>query len=135
MSTNLDIDSQNIQFEKTHRIPARTGKRSIIVQFTHLYQRDAVIRKFRQKRKQGTLAVRVNEDFPERISKAHTGPYPLMKESIDQGKTAFFKYDQLVVDRQHFAYDTAQKKNLFLLIDRIIGGQSHTIKLFLIFVH
>lgn len=55
------------------------------------------------------MGIRVGEDWPTRISKAQTGLYQLMKEFLEQGKSAFFKSDILVVDSVRYMYDEDQK--------------------------
>ena len=106
----LEIDPTDIPIERAHIIPTRFGNRPIIMQFTHYKHRELILKAFRQKRKMTQLQVRIGEDFPERVSKARTGLYQLMKNSIEQGKTAFFKSDKLVVDGDYFMFDFEQKK-------------------------
>jgi len=65
---------------------------------------------YREKRKHANLEVKVGEDLPQRISRARSGLYPLLKESLDAGKVAFFRHDKLVVGDQVFIYDIDQKK-------------------------
>ena len=72
------------------------------------------------------LQVRIVEDFPERVSKARTGLYQLMKDSIEQGKTAFFKSDKLVVDGDYFMFDFEQKKPI--QVSKQDAGQRPTCK-------
>ena len=81
----LGIDTVDVTTERDHRLPSRTGNRPIIVQFTHIRHRNMILSAFHQKRKQTVFSTRVIEDFPERMSKARTGMYQLMKESIYQG--------------------------------------------------
>jgi len=106
----LGIDTADVTTERDHRLPSRTGNRPTIVQFTHIRHRNMILSAFHQKRKQTVFSTRVIEDFPERMSKARTGMYQLMKESIYQGKRPYFNHDQLVVDGETYTYDTVQKK-------------------------
>ena len=110
VKTTLEIDTTDIPIERAHRIPTRFGNIPIIMQFTHYKHRELILKAFRQKRKMTQLQVRIGEDFPERVSKARTGLYQLMKDSVEQGKTAFFKSDKLVVDGDYFMFDFEQKK-------------------------
>ena len=58
------------------------------MQFTHYKHREHILKTFRQKRKMTQLQVRIGEDLPESVSKARTGLYQLMNDSIEQGNTA-----------------------------------------------
>ena len=56
------------------------------MQFTHYKHRELLLKAFRQKRKMTQLQVGICEDWRERVAKARTGLYQLMKDSIEQGK-------------------------------------------------
>ena len=105
----LGIDTMEITTERAHRLPSWTENPPIIVQFTHIRHRNIILSAFRQKRKQIVFSTRVSEDFSDRGSKARTGLYPRIKESIDQCKRTYFNHDQLVVDCETYKYDTVQK--------------------------
>ena len=96
--------------ERANRIPSRTTPRPIFVEFGSVKARDKVLQAFKVKRKNGeNLQVRVSEDLPERISRARTGFYRLLKEKIDNNKRAFFKYNYLIVEGKKYVFDLSAK--------------------------
>ena len=53
--------------------------------------------------------VRVTEDFVERVTRERTALFPFMKDCWKDGKEAFLRYDQLVVDGVPHIYDSETK--------------------------
>ena len=104
---DLEISDDDYSIDNSFRIPSRSSPKPILVQFSNVKQRDTILSSFRSLRKRiPVLQVRVGEDLPERIAKARTGLYPFLRESIDQGKRAFFKQDILVVNGEKYMYDS-----------------------------
>ena len=53
--------------------------------------------------------VRIVEDFPPHVTKQRTALYPLLKKSICENKSAFNRYDKLVVDGVTYSHDFEAK--------------------------
>ena len=54
--------------------------------------------------------VRVTEDYVERVTRDRTALYPFMKDCWRDGKYAFLRYDQLVVEGVPHVYDYQLKQ-------------------------
>ena len=50
--------------------------------------------------------MRVSEDYPMRVTRAHTNLYPFMKSAQEQDKEAYLRYDKLVVEVQAYVLDS-----------------------------
>lgn len=71
--------------------------------------KDAIMSKFREKRKAGVdLPFRVSNDLPERIAKARGDLYPFFKECLDHGLNVYFKHGFLMVDGNNYVFDKGQ---------------------------
>jgi len=81
-----------------------------LVKFARQSDRDKVLNAYKQKRKNEPVRGRIVEDLPERVVKSRTGLYPFLKQCYDEGKSAFFKYDKLIVDGESYIYDPVGKK-------------------------
>ena len=53
--------------------------------------------------------VRVTEDLVERVTQDRKALYPFMKDCWKEGKEAFLRYDQLVVDGVPHVYEEEKK--------------------------
>ena len=125
LSNELDMNETDIKIERAHRLPSKSKPRPIIVKFSYFKDKDAVLRKYRAKRKereeagdgqnaQGdgdtegdnvTRPVRVSEDFPKRVTKARTNLFPFLQKCHENEQEAYLRYDTLVVDGQPYVYD------------------------------
>jgi len=109
--TEMNIDDTSIQIDRAHRLPGNSAPRPIIVKFPLYKDKDKILKQFRENRKNEVQYineyknVRVVEDFPERVTKQRTLLYPLLQKSIEEDKTAFFKFDRLVVDGVIYTWD------------------------------
>ena len=129
LSTELNMDEARIKIERAHRLPGKSKPRPIIVKFSHFKDKDAVLRKYRVKRReqqeandgqnaQGgdtegggeteTNPVRISEDFPKRVTKARTNLFPFLKKCHENEQDAYLRFDTLVVDGQPYVYDEAR---------------------------
>ena len=65
----------------------------------------------------GMENVRVSEDFVARVTRDRSKMYPYLQDCLKEGKDAFLRYDQLVVDGVAFVYDY-DKNNLLPIANR-----------------
>ena len=134
----LEIDQRQIRIERAHRLGSKTTPKPIIVKFSFFKDKDEILKTYRQKQKekrenqssqsnendtrdrgdQNNITakpnsymkdVRVTEDFVERVTRDRTALYPFMKDCWKEGKQAFLRYDQLVVDGVPHVYDDETK--------------------------
>ena len=110
VSETLGVETADIEFESVQRLHSMAATRQILARLLRYKHREQIMKAYREKRKHANLEVRVGEDLPQRISRARIGLYPLLKESVDAGKVAFFRDYKLVVGDQVFIYDVDQKK-------------------------
>ena len=107
----MGIDQSSVSIERAHRIPSSAAVRPIIVKFSFFRDRERVLKAYRQCRRDPTFSensnLRIVEDFPERVTKLRTALYLLLMKSINENKTAFFRYDKLVVDKVTYTFDFA----------------------------
>lgn len=109
ITQDLGLEASSVNIDRAFRLPSKTKPHPILAQFNSVKQRDNVISAFRSKRKSGVLTARVGEDLPERVSRCRAGLYPLLRESLEQKKTAYFKYDTLLVNGEKYIYDDNKK--------------------------
>jgi hypothetical protein len=98
---SLGVDDSDIKFDDLYR---KSGSRMVFARFAHYADRKAILTAFRSKRKSTDLPFRISEDLPHRISLARSELYPFFKECLDSGKSAYFKYDKLIVDNEIYTY-------------------------------
>ena len=61
LTTQLDINESNIQIERTHRLPSRSNPRPVIVKFSHLKDKERVLKAYRDKRKNQQIVPNAGE--------------------------------------------------------------------------
>ena len=126
LTDELNVEEHDVKIERAHRLPSKFSPRPIIVKFSYFKDKDAILRAYRNKRKdtqtdasndqnehgdntngerETTRLVRVSKDFPLRVTKAHTQLYPFLKSCLGNDMAAYLRYDTLVVDGQHYVYD------------------------------
>lgn len=123
IKTELNIDESNVKIERAHRLPSKTSPRPIIAKFSFYKDKETILKAYRQKRRDERnvetapdvdgeeavslqqRAVRVSEDFPERVTKARTKLFPFLKSCLENEKNAYLRFDSLVVDGQPYVYD------------------------------
>ena len=116
--SDIGINETDIQIDRAHRLNSFSANRDrpIIVKFPFFKDRDKILRRFRELRKQDDFngqtygGIRVVEDFPERIRRQRTLLYPFLKQSLESNKSAYFSLDKLVIDGTVYVYDHVQKK-------------------------
>ena len=102
----LNIDESRIQTERVHRLKTRSSPAPIIAKFSFFKDRDAVLKAYRQKRKderesaptegdrrvdtdQLDETVSVGEDFPARVRNERKKLMPFLKKCLSQEKNAY----------------------------------------------
>ena len=126
----MEINERQIRIERAHRLGSKTTLKPIIVKFSFFKDKDEVLKVYRQKQKEkrenqsaqgsGDIGqnndditqensymedMRVTEDYVERVTRDRTALYPFMKDCWRDGKDAFLRYDQLVVEGVPHVYD------------------------------
>jgi len=114
VSQNLGLHEDDYEIERATRLKSQMKPSPILVQFTNIKHRNRVIDTFRSKRKTNQLPIRVGEDLPERISKARTGLYPLLAESLNQKKHAYFNHEYLYVDGKKYEFDESTQSPVLI---------------------
>jgi len=109
LTNNFGIDGNSLELNAAYKLPGR-GDRAVLVKFARQSDRDKVLNAYKLKRKNEPVRGRIVEDLPERVVKSRTGLYPFLKQCYDEGKSAFFKYDKLIVDGESYIYDPVGKK-------------------------
>lgn len=96
--------------ERVYRLSSHNSPNPVFIELSSAKTRDKILKIFKDKRKSGAnLSIRVGEDLPQRIAQARSGLYHLMKESIDNQKQAYFKYDYLIVEGKKYVFDPLLK--------------------------
>lgn len=104
-------EAENIKVERAHRtgknLPLHHSRapggstnhsaRSIIVKFNSYKDRDAILRRCKERQPTGLY---VNEDFSKRVSDIRRHHQTALKQYRDQGKVAFLSFDKLIVRDQ-----------------------------------
>lgn len=65
-------------------------------------------------------AVRVGEDFPDRVRNVRKKLLPFLRKCLSEKKNAFMKYDKLVIDNGTYVYESEKKGPCFC--DKIGGS-------------
>ena len=127
----LGIDDRDISTERVHRLKSRSKPSPIIAKFSFYKDRDNVLKKYRDLRKERETAAasngegqndnvsaegdttnvkRVGEDFPKRVRDVRRKLIPFMKAAHADNKDAYLKYDKLCVEGKFYIYseDTEQ---------------------------
>ena len=126
LTDELNVEEQNDEIERAHRLPSKSSPHPIIVKFSYFKDKDPILRACRNKRKETqidasnnqnehgdntsgeretTRPVRISEDFPLCVTKAHTQLYPFLKLCLGNDMVAYLRYDTLVFDGQPYVYD------------------------------
>lgn len=110
LTRDLGIPESEINMERVYRLPSHNSPNPVFIELSSVKTRDKILKIFKDKRKSGAnLSIRVGEDLPQRIAQARSGLYHLMKESIDNQKQAYFKYDYLIVEGKKYVFDPLLK--------------------------
>lgn len=138
ISEDLGIDETDVSIERAHRLNTRYSPRPVIVKFSHFKDRDKVLRKYRDSKKEaqreeqeneipgedhtnsqdqqaGVTAgseteVRVSEDFSARVRRVRRALGPFLRDYLKESRNAYIKLDKLMVDGVYFVYDERLKK-------------------------
>jgi len=111
VNNQLVLSEDENSFDFAYRLPGKSVQRPVLIKCTYMKTRERILSAFRAKRKAGAeLTFRVGEDLPEYVMKSRSKLYAFFKECIDQGKNAFFRSDQLVVDGVKYIYDDTTKQ-------------------------
>ena len=103
LTDELHIDESRIQTERVHRLKTKSSPAPIIAKFSFFKGRDAVLKQYRQKRKderelasaeggrnddtdQSPETVRVGEDFPVRVRNERKKLMPFLKKCLSKEK-------------------------------------------------
>ena len=110
LTRDLGIPESEINMERVYRLPSHNSPNPVFIELSSAKTRDKILKIFKDKRKSGAnLSICVSEDLPQRIAQARSGLYHLMKESIDNHKQAYFKYDYLIVEGKKYVFDPLLK--------------------------
>jgi len=112
VNNQLGLSEDENSFDFAYRLPGKSSQRPVLIKCTNMKNRDRILSAFRAKWKAGAeLTFRVGADLPEYVMKSRSKLYAFFfKECIDQGKNAFFRSDQLVVDGVKYIYDDTTKQ-------------------------
>lgn len=130
---DLEIDESRISIERAHRLSSKEKPRPVIVKFSFYKDRDRVLKKYKQKKKdirEAEIAAAANrgsnqsddndtddidpdfrrnihicEDVPARVMKARNDLRPFLKKTKSEGREAYIKYDTLIIDDGAYIYD------------------------------
>ncbi|XP_072028386.1 uncharacterized protein [Amphiura filiformis] len=105
LSDKLDIDGDEVEFERVHRLKSRGGNTApIIAKFTKYKQRSAVLDAAQTKlKKKDTYGV--SQDFTKKVRDTRKTLIPFMTEARNQNKRAYLSYDKLVIDKVKYVFD------------------------------
>ena len=104
LKQDLDIDADDVSFERVHRLPSYAEVRPVIAKLTRYKDKENVLRVWRKKDPKPDI--RIAEDFTKRIRTIRTKLVPHMLKAREAGKRASLRYDKLVIDGKTFMYDT-----------------------------
>ena len=97
-------DRDFIRFERIHRMPTRFSKqqspdkpRPIMAKFS-FYQDKEFVWSY-VKNLKGTR-IGICNDFPKEVDEIHAKLYPVLKRAKQNGQSAFFKLDKLIINGQ-----------------------------------
>lgn len=101
LKDNLDLNQDEIEIERAHRVgPKREGKtRSIVAKFLNYKDREKVFKSKRQLKGSGIF---IREDLSERVLNKRKALLPKLNEARQMGKTAFFRFDKLIIRDRPF---------------------------------
>ncbi|MES9883749.1 MAG: hypothetical protein ABW185_23095 [Sedimenticola sp.] len=122
LSSELNING-DIEMERAHRLGRNVGARPIIAKFSKYKDRERVLKTYRDKQREARAAaatnpgetpqppnIRISEDFPARVRKIRSKLIPFLREKLNDGNTAFIRYDKLIVNNVAYSYDSIGNK-------------------------
>lgn len=138
LQTDLEMDHDGISIERAHRIPGKEKPNPVIVKFSFFKDKEKVLKQYRLKRKEfaqnaevantenenesgeddrnqlevhSTFRnnIHISEDFPRRVMNVRNALRPFLRDALKDGKSAYIKYDKLVINDETFAYEESSE--------------------------
>lgn len=105
VTDKLDIDGDELEFERVHRLKSNKKNPSpIIAKFSRFKQRsqvlDAAKKKLKRRDKCG-----VTQDFTKKVRDIRKLLIPFMTEARNNDKHAYLSYDKLIIDKVKYSFD------------------------------
>ena len=103
ITTNLEIDGEQIEFERAHRlVNSKLRPRPIIAKFSKYKQRDQVLG---SGYKLKDTDFKITEDFSTKVREKRWKLGKFLMKARSEGKIAHLKYDKLKIDGELYVYD------------------------------
>lgn len=93
------LDTENIKFQRIHRMPFKVTPQPIIVRFLMYSDRDRV---WNQRKELKGSNIFIREDYSNEVVNNRKKLFPIMKRAQELGHNAYLSRDKLVIDKRHY---------------------------------